>query len=106
MSQENKTVEQLIPLSHLDLDLTRPPAGWRAMLKARGVEIVADDIGRPSIARSVVGELIAEAAERAAERDLSAKALRRKMDESHRLIRQRPRTPAEAAPLELNWRKP
>jgi hypothetical protein len=50
----------LVPLSHLQLDLAEPAIGWAAELAARGVEIVLDDLGRASIARADARRLIAE----------------------------------------------
>ena len=38
--------DDLIPLSHLSLDLPVPPIGWVAYLNNKGVEIVVDDLGR------------------------------------------------------------
>ena len=58
---------RLIPLSHLSLDLSEPVVvGWEQLLAERGVEIVLDDIGRPSVPRHVLGELLAERREREA----------------------------------------
>ena len=59
-------MNELIPLSHLSLDLSEPISGWPAMFAERGVEIVLDDIGRPSVPRQVLGELLAERREREA----------------------------------------
>jgi hypothetical protein len=53
----------LIPLSHLSLDLPVPAAGWLIELERRGIEVVVDDIGRRSVARDVARMLIAEQAE-------------------------------------------
>ena len=55
---------RLIPLSRLSLDVDEPVVGWAAALGERGVEIVPDDLGRPSVARHVLGELLAEYAAR------------------------------------------
>jgi ParB-like chromosome segregation protein Spo0J len=51
---------RLIALSHLALDLEVPAAGWRAYLADRGVAVVVDDLGRPSITRGAARELITE----------------------------------------------
>ena len=52
---------RLIPLSHLSLDVGEPVVvGWEQLFAERGIEIVLDDIGRPSVERRVLGELIAE----------------------------------------------
>ena len=56
---------RLIPLSHLSLDVSEPVVvGWEQLFAERGVEIVLDDIGRPSVPRQVLGELLAEWRER------------------------------------------
>jgi hypothetical protein len=53
--------DDLIPLSHLALDLAEPPAGgWHVYLAGRGVEITLDDIGRPSVTRTDARMLITE----------------------------------------------
>ena len=52
--------EPPVPLSHLELDLPAPVAGWPAFLAARGVEVTLDDIGRMSISRDDARLLIAE----------------------------------------------
>jgi hypothetical protein len=44
-------INDLIPLSHLSLDLDTPPIGWVAYLNNIGVEIVVDDLGRSAISR-------------------------------------------------------
>jgi hypothetical protein len=58
---------RLIPLTHLSLDVSEPVVvGWEQLFAERGVEIVLDDIGRPSVPRQVLGELLAERREREA----------------------------------------
>jgi hypothetical protein len=52
--------ESPVPLSVLSLDLEQPPIGWTAYLNNLGVEIVEDDLGRPSIHRHDARRLIAE----------------------------------------------
>ena len=52
--------QELIPVSYLSLDVSEPIDGWERTLADRGVEIVLDDLGRPSVHREVLGELIAE----------------------------------------------
>jgi hypothetical protein len=42
----------LIPLSHLELDLPAPTTGWLIELDRRGIEVVVDDVGRKSISRA------------------------------------------------------
>jgi hypothetical protein len=51
--------ESPVPLSVLSLDLEQPPIGWATYLNL-GVEIVEDDLGRPSIHRHDARRLIAE----------------------------------------------
>jgi hypothetical protein len=69
-----------IPLSHLGLDLEPPLDGWSVFLRDRGVEVVEDDLGRPSVPRHVLAELVVEHREReariAAQRAEQAAALR------------------------------
>jgi len=52
----------LVPLSHLSLDLPAPEIGWLAELQRRGIEILQDDIGRSSVPRDIARMLIAEQA--------------------------------------------
>jgi hypothetical protein len=67
----------VIPLSHLELDLVAPVEGWTVFLAARGVEVTLDDIGRMSIAHVDARRLLTEKREREAER-----ARRRKLVEA------------------------
>jgi hypothetical protein len=55
-----------IPLSHLALDIDEPLVGWQAYFEERHVQVFDDAIGRPSVARYVLGDLIAEQREREA----------------------------------------
>jgi hypothetical protein len=50
----------LVPLSYLELDLPTPVSGWQIELGRRGIEILTDDIGRPSISRDAVRQLLDE----------------------------------------------
>jgi hypothetical protein len=51
----------LIPITHLGLDLPEPPVGgWVAYLTGRGIEVVTDDIGRPSVSRADAKQLFDE----------------------------------------------
>jgi hypothetical protein len=55
------TSSDLIPLSHLALDLAEPPAeGWHVYLAGRGVEVTLDDIGRMSVSRGDARQLLIE----------------------------------------------
>jgi hypothetical protein len=53
-------VEELIPLSVLQLDLPVPGDGWTVFLAGRNIEVLLDDLGRESIARSDARQLLAE----------------------------------------------
>jgi hypothetical protein len=55
-----------VPLSHLGLDIDEPMSGWPAFFAERGVELVQDDLGRTSVRREVLGELLADRREREA----------------------------------------
>ena len=51
----------LVPLSVLALDLSAPSVGgWPAYLAGRGIEVVADDLGRDSITRADARRLFTE----------------------------------------------
>ena len=54
----------LIPLSHLELDLPAPTLGWLIELDRRGIEIVLDDVGRKSVSRDNAKMLLDEQRER------------------------------------------
>jgi hypothetical protein len=51
--------------------------GWPAFFAARGTEVTEDDLGRPSVPREVLGELLRERREREAEQA----ALQSELDE-------------------------
>jgi hypothetical protein len=55
-----------IPISHLSLDVSEPLVGWEAFFEARNVQVFDDAIGRPSVPRYVLGDLIVEQREREA----------------------------------------
>jgi hypothetical protein len=55
-----------IPLSHLALDIDEPVAGWQVYFEERYITVMDDAIGRPSVPRHVLGDLIAEQREREA----------------------------------------
>jgi hypothetical protein len=67
----------VIPLSHLELDLPTPVEGWTVFLAARGIEVTLDDIGRMAVARDDARRLLTEKREREAEQ-----ARRRKLAEA------------------------
>jgi hypothetical protein len=55
------TAEPAVPLTELERDLPAPAAGgWAAELDRRGVAVVADDLGRPSVDRATARVLFAE----------------------------------------------
>jgi hypothetical protein len=55
-----------IPISHLSLDVSEPLVGWEAFFEERGVTVMDDAIGRPSVPRYVLGDLLDEQREREA----------------------------------------
>jgi hypothetical protein len=67
----------VIPLSHLELDLPTPVEGWTVFLATRGIEVTLDDIGRMAVARDDARLLLTEKRERQAEQ-----ARRRKLAEA------------------------
>jgi hypothetical protein len=80
--------DDLIPISHLSLDLdASPPGGWDAYLDGRGIPVVFDDIGRKAVSRDDARQLFDEhreaevrrweAAKRADEQAVEADRLRR-----------------------------
>jgi hypothetical protein len=52
--------DDLIPISHLALDLAEPAIGWRAFLADRHIPIVTDDVGRDAISRDNARQLFDE----------------------------------------------
>jgi hypothetical protein len=56
-------IDVTIPVSHIGLELPEPVGGWAVYLTGRGIPILADDIGRPSISRADAKQLFAEQAE-------------------------------------------
>jgi hypothetical protein len=55
-----------IPLTHLALDVSEPLVGWEAFFAAKGIEVASDHLGRPSVARYVLSDLLEELREREA----------------------------------------
>jgi hypothetical protein len=49
-----------VPLSYLSLDLSEPLVGWEAFFEERGVMIMDDAVGRPSVPRHVLADLLDE----------------------------------------------
>jgi hypothetical protein len=71
---------ELIPLSVLALDLPEPADGWTVELARRGVEVVPDSIGRPSISRDAARDLLTE------RREQEEAAAHRRMEIEERLV--------------------
>ncbi len=55
-----------IPISHLALDVAEPVTGWSAYFEQKGIMVLADAAGRPSVSRHVLADLIDEQREREA----------------------------------------
>jgi len=55
-----------IPISHLSLDVPEPLVGWEAFFEERYITVMDDSLGRPSVARHVVADLLDEQREREA----------------------------------------
>jgi hypothetical protein len=55
-----------VPLSHLGLDVAEPITGWPAFFRERDIEVAFDDLGRPSVPRRVLGDLLSEREEQEA----------------------------------------
>jgi hypothetical protein len=69
--------EPVVPLSHLELDLARPPEGWATFLADRGISITIDDLGRASVSRSDARQLLTEQREAEVRRREKAAELER-----------------------------
>jgi hypothetical protein len=50
----------LVPLSHLELDLPRPAEGWANYLGRRAIKFVPDDLGRDCVRRQDARRLLDE----------------------------------------------
>ena len=71
----------LIPLSHLELDLPAPATGWLIELDRRGIPVLTDDIGRSAIARDDARQLLDEQREAEARaREVVARAERQAVE--------------------------
>ena len=53
-------ITDLIPLSHLALDLEPPPEGWSMFLARRGIQVVPDVLGRDAIGMDAARRLLDE----------------------------------------------
>jgi hypothetical protein len=69
-----------IPLSHLSLDVDEPLVGWEAFFEERYITVMDDSLRRPSVARHVLGDLLAE--QRAHETRLAEEAAQKAADDS------------------------
>jgi hypothetical protein len=78
---------ELIPLSHLALDLDQPSVGWAAYITGRGIEVVVDDIGRPSVSRSDARQLFDERREAEARQAAKREAAEREAIERDQQFR-------------------
>jgi DivIVA domain-containing protein len=83
---ESTPAADLIPLSVLELDLPESATGWLVELGRRGVEIVEDDIGRPSISRDTARLLISEHHENLARQRESAARIEAEAVEADRVL--------------------
>src|SRR5829696_4613142 len=77
--------DDLIPLSHLSLDLPVPPIGWLTYLNNVGVEILTDDVGRAAIHRHDARRLFDEHRQSEARKsELRAAAEKRAIEDDQR----------------------
>lgn len=67
-----------IPISHLARDVSEPLVGWEAFFEERYITVMDDSLGRPSVARHVLADLIAE--QRAHESRLTEEAAQTAVD--------------------------
>jgi hypothetical protein len=86
----------LVPLSHLSLDLDEPATGWLAYLSGRGIEVVADDIGRSSVSRDDAKQLFDEQREAEVRKREVMARIERQAEEKDRAFR-------AALPRGLAW---
>jgi hypothetical protein len=78
---------ELIPLSHLELDLPAPTTGWLIELDRRGVKILTDDLGRLAVSRADARMLLDEQREDEARRREAAERQEQQAIEADRLRR-------------------
>jgi hypothetical protein len=78
---------ELVALSVLALDYPMPPTGWSAELGRRGVAIVVDDLGRPSIPRAVARDLLSEQREEEARKARHREEMERQAIEADQAFR-------------------
>jgi hypothetical protein len=74
----------LVPLSHLSLDLPAPATGWQAELERRGIKVVTDDIGRQAVSRGDARQLFDEHRDNEARKAQMREAAERQAVESDR----------------------
>jgi hypothetical protein len=61
-----------VPVSYLALDVSEPVEGWESFFAGKGIEVASDHLGRPSVARYVLADLLDE--QRARETRLAEEA--------------------------------
>jgi hypothetical protein len=76
-----------VPLSVLELDLSTPVEGWTIFLASRNIEIVLDDLGRLSISRVDARQLFDERREAEARKREAAAAAEREAIEADQQFR-------------------
>jgi hypothetical protein len=82
----------VIPLSHLELDLAAPVEGWRPFLAAGNIEVLSDDVGRLSISRGDARQLFDECRENEARaREVAARQELQAIEADRRWRSQLPR---------------
>jgi hypothetical protein len=72
---------ELIPLTVLSLDNPEPVGGWETLLQARGIELLTDDLYRPSVRREDARRLALERREWERESADKARQLQESLDE-------------------------
>ena len=83
--------DDLVPLSHLGLDLPVPPIGWTAYLNNVDIEILTDDVGRAAIHRHDARRLFDEHhANEVRKAELRAAAEKRAIEADQQLRAQMP----------------
>jgi hypothetical protein len=81
--------DDLIPISHLELDLPAPATGWLIELDRRGISIVADDLGRLAVTRDSARQLFDEHRENEARKREAAQRQEQAAIEADRQFRAR-----------------
>jgi hypothetical protein len=58
--EETCSMCKRVPLSHLALDAAEPVQGWASYFEEKGILVLPDAAGRPSVPRHVLADLIDE----------------------------------------------